>query len=730
MKANVRAVPAGNGAFHGCPLRLTVGVIVKNGAQTLEKCLDSVKPLLGAVPSELIVTDTGSTDGSVEIAERYTDRVMRFQWNGDFSAARNTGLAAARGEWFLFLDADEWFEDVSELIAFFRGNECDRYGSGCYIQRNYADFSGRNYADFHAVRIFRRYPGMRFERPIHESVRWLRPIRFFSAYVHHYGYAFRSPEEKREKVSRNLGMLKKALDRTPDDIKLLYQLARQYFSLKQYDKIVACCRRGLEEEKRHPQREWRLSFYSVLVKAYYDSRRYREAIGAVRECVGADRGEELPYLDYYLYETFSHYALKEYAEAADAGERYGRAFERYRRDGFHSEYLLYGNDVGVQPLQHENAAAVAAWSLAALGKYENAARKLLRIDLSVADVAGRKISALCFVLAKKTGDFQSIPAYYGRILATGDPAKRRDFISTCESCLERQPQDREKIVRALAGAGFRDNYIIINRMRASAADRDAVGKLLRTLTPDAGGRDAPYSDAAYLAMKSGADVSGLFDVVDGESLPGLLMKAERDHPDAPEVFLRYAGSRTFSGLKGLFWRVCLEERILLGYRRFSPRELLSRFREYVGDLNEYGAKIYRDELFTEQGASLLPRKLRFGRHMRRAYESEDADGVGYVRELRAALRDCPSMAEPIGLLVKSFEDESKKRKEHSEEFAHLAATVKDRIEDLIRHGRLDEARRVTAGLASLIPEDDDVRRYRRLTHTETSPRGAAAEIPQ
>ncbi len=105
--------------------------------KTLDKCLSSLKPLLKAVPSELIITDTGSTDSTVEIAQKYTDHIIHFEWCDDFSAARNTGLDAARGEWFLYLDGDEWFDDVTELVDFFNSGECDQYGTMAYIQRNY-----------------------------------------------------------------------------------------------------------------------------------------------------------------------------------------------------------------------------------------------------------------------------------------------------------------------------------------------------------------------------------------------------------------------------------------------------------------------------------------------------------------------------------------------------------------------------------------------------------------
>jgi len=105
--------------FNHSGIVLSVGMIVKNEEKYLEKCLDALKPLLDAVKSELVIVDTGSSDNTVEIAKRYTGKVFHFDWIDDFSAARNFGLEKCVGEWFMYLDADEILDDLSEMIEFF-----------------------------------------------------------------------------------------------------------------------------------------------------------------------------------------------------------------------------------------------------------------------------------------------------------------------------------------------------------------------------------------------------------------------------------------------------------------------------------------------------------------------------------------------------------------------------------------------------------------------------------
>ena len=104
-------------------IKLTISILVSNRKDTVPKCLESLRPLLEQVESELIITDTGCDDDLVEFMRQYTDNIVKFKWCKDFAAARNVGLDMAKGQWFMFIDDDEWFEDVSELIAFFKSEE-------------------------------------------------------------------------------------------------------------------------------------------------------------------------------------------------------------------------------------------------------------------------------------------------------------------------------------------------------------------------------------------------------------------------------------------------------------------------------------------------------------------------------------------------------------------------------------------------------------------------------
>lgn len=215
---------------------LSISMLVSNNRRdTIEKCMESLVPLRKAVPSELVIVDTGCTDGSVEIAGTYADKVVEFTWCRDFSAARNAGLRECTGEWFLYLDDDEWFEDVSELIAFFKGEEKEHCDALWYIQRNYDDFSGKTFVDTYVGRVVKLTPQTRFCGKIHE---WLEPlpkmIKQTRVFVHHYGYVYKSEEDKRKHFLRNLTLEEEAVKENPGDIRMCCQLVQEYRAAKRY----------------------------------------------------------------------------------------------------------------------------------------------------------------------------------------------------------------------------------------------------------------------------------------------------------------------------------------------------------------------------------------------------------------------------------------------------------------------------------------------------------------
>jgi len=80
---------------------LSAVLITRNAADVLEPCLESLR-----FADEIVVVDSGSSDGTADVAARHGARVVRKEWLG-FGRQKQFAVEQARNDWVLCLDADE-----------------------------------------------------------------------------------------------------------------------------------------------------------------------------------------------------------------------------------------------------------------------------------------------------------------------------------------------------------------------------------------------------------------------------------------------------------------------------------------------------------------------------------------------------------------------------------------------------------------------------------------------
>jgi FkbM family methyltransferase len=201
--------------------RLSVCLIVKNEEEFLGRCLASVRD----VAAQIIVVDTGSTDGTVAIAKEHGAEVHHFAWCDDFSAARNAALEHATGDWILSLDADEELlaEHKETLRREMQSTTCLAYripilDTGC-------EQEGCSYVP----RLFRNAPGLFFVGRVHEQVfssihvrcqQWGLKNSLGQTTLLHHGYST-EVVASRDKIKRNLRLLEMAIEELPNEPSLL-----------------------------------------------------------------------------------------------------------------------------------------------------------------------------------------------------------------------------------------------------------------------------------------------------------------------------------------------------------------------------------------------------------------------------------------------------------------------------------------------------------------------------
>lgn len=311
-------------------VKLSIGMIVKNEEKNIERCLNGIKPILDNVDSELIITDTGSTDRTVEITKKYTDKVLHYEWTKDFSAARNTAFDIAKGEWFMFLDADEVFENCDGIIDFFDSGEYKRYKSASFVIRN---LNGEDkYIDFYPRRMVKRYPDTRFVGIIHEYLYpILEPSKHIDDIALHYGYLYVTFEESQAKFNRNVELMLKTLETENEPHPKIYsQLFDGYGSVFRIDEAFKYLEIGIEKCKKNNDR-YIVILYFQKAEYLYRNAEYEKALAVCEEYFSEKKRIKLPALttdgDIYAYSADSLFALGRCEEAIDQYKKY---FEAYR----------------------------------------------------------------------------------------------------------------------------------------------------------------------------------------------------------------------------------------------------------------------------------------------------------------------------------------------------------------------------------------------------------------
>lgn len=201
-------------------------MIVRNERRFLADALASVR----GVVDELCIVDTGSTDGTVALAESFGARVKSVAWRDDFAWARNEALALARHAWIFVLDADERLSPESrEALAALGRSSPD--GNGRWVRcLNLSDDARGTGAGSNAiVRLFPNDPRIRYRGKIHEFPAREGEPHSLGALISpieivHHGY-LSDVTAARDKAERNVRVSLAAYEADPDDAANVYNYA-------------------------------------------------------------------------------------------------------------------------------------------------------------------------------------------------------------------------------------------------------------------------------------------------------------------------------------------------------------------------------------------------------------------------------------------------------------------------------------------------------------------------
>lgn len=226
----------------------SICIIAKNEEKHMDQFLSSIKKHFSKCTYEIVIVDTGSNDRTVEIAQKYTDKIFHFEWINDFSAARNYSLSCATYDWILVLDCDEYVQELNPagFEAFIQNypNAVGMLSRKNHYEQNETDSI---YTD-DVERFFNRKT-FHYEAIIHEQVRAIDGSNYeriaLPLVVDHCGYNG-TLEELQKKAERNNELLLQMLKKTPDDPYLYFQIGQSYNMLRDDEHACYYYGKGLE----------------------------------------------------------------------------------------------------------------------------------------------------------------------------------------------------------------------------------------------------------------------------------------------------------------------------------------------------------------------------------------------------------------------------------------------------------------------------------------------------
>lgn len=165
---------------------LSAVVMTKNVEAVIEKCLKSI-----TWADEIVVIDGFSTDRTMEICKKYTDKIIQNRWDGfRFCTERNLGTEHATGDWVLQIDPDECMtEDLKTKILEVLVNVSLPYVAYEYRKKNYFLGHWMQYGGwYHYTLHFFKKGYAEYEGIIHESLKVYGPVGKIEAAVEHYPF--------------------------------------------------------------------------------------------------------------------------------------------------------------------------------------------------------------------------------------------------------------------------------------------------------------------------------------------------------------------------------------------------------------------------------------------------------------------------------------------------------------------------------------------------------------
>lgn len=686
--------------------KLSIGMIVKNEADKLEATLQALRPLRDAVPCELIIADTGSTDETLAIAKEYGDKVFSLEWENDFAKARNATLVKATGEWFFFLDADEILREHQELAKFLLMPQSKQYQTIMVPIYNITSEKENNWNMFWVGRIFRRSPGVFFKGKIHEQPTAMAP--FFTlrtTNLYHTGYDNENLDLMAKKSARNLATIEEILQEsnTPMEKAKAYldgaDACFLYSTPENIQKGITMIHDAIEIIKQwqltKKERKFYLArAYSLLVKKQLNQQNWFACRDFCQEYfdIQPDRGSHD--MDICFAQSIAEYNLGNYAVAKVSGEAYLRCTEQDIAEASRIFVILTIS-------KKSEILFMVSDCYKRLGDNENAWQYAMQIEKK--EVFGRSTADYQFSLAISQNMQNRLPVFY-----TSTPSYQTQLlIDLQKAALKSNGEQRLEFQETLRN--FPQNSMVQQTLLCCTDDRE---EFLILLGQEKNVLEEKLGVIIDQWMRFNIPSEEILDKIDITKLNQFLFSCSVY--TEPQIFAAHVVAYYRNQMpQNLDMKSLQAARYILGYNLFQEKisdatvialwELLAQFG------TDYIKRLYRPEIWQEAMLYLFNGLDRFIFYSQQALHcKEQQDYTQYAKLLRCAVTAYPQAKTVVEVLVKDIEDKVAPVEAKTQELNQLAEVVKMQIRQLIQMGNIEEAKSLLKQLAEIMPDEPEL----------------------
>ena len=696
---------------------VTISMLVSNRIDTVEKCFESFRPLLEQIPSEFIAVDTvgdENSDGSIDVARRYADKIVHFEWCDDFAKARNAGLKEARGKWLIYLDDDEWFDDAGPLIDFFSKPELyENYDRVSMMEHSYNSATQIDYESSGFSRITVLTPEAKFVNPVHELLKGIvyrNEYDLKGTFVHHVGYIGKLSDKK---TDRNRKIMDAELEKHPDNLHLWLQQIAGVGS--DADETLELSEKAVFELRRLGLSDWKnqdwIEIFLYRMKSYARLRMWDELDANVDEFLKHVKNPFFRGLA-AIFELSRNLDDIGIEKTSDWIHIYFDAVKYYvNRDEKEVSYF-FSSDINKANVYKIATMYFNLCLKESQDSYDDIKKMILDVPWHIC--SQKRSDVLAFSLRQSINEEDKETVKFLCDAFMHDESMSKEFFKQLDRVdigIESETA-QEKFDQLIESIDVSSDSLWIKQHARKKVSEDELEQSLSDETTFA----YPNEDLVRICVKNGIPPQKYVEGVSFEEVEesvGAIVAKEENHLDRIPLFAAEIENVWQSSVQRNYLLASLRKRYIF-QGTMVLNKVLDESEKYCRNMIEYAKGIYLPELCDSE-SELLPKEIRFAGLFGKALKLKKSGKLrGCLAYLQQALDVFNESETLIRRIIQSVELDQRKQAKVNDEMIKLGNQVKSQIVALISQGQNEVAASLLNELKQITPSDPDLATLEKL----------------